>query len=71
MVAERRTAIEKVAEEMCASSNDTISGKRIVEIVDSTGLDAVKATAVEVRLCISIPPGGGGGGGFLPCNLTC
>ena len=52
MVAERRTAIEKVAQEMCASSNDTISGKRIVEIVDSTGLDVVKATAIEVRLTL-------------------
>ena len=41
VVAERKSAIEAIAREMCNSVNDTISGRRIIEIVDSTPKDEV------------------------------
>ena len=44
MVRERRTAIEQIAEEMCSTGNDTIYGRRIVEIIESTALDEVRDT---------------------------
>lgn len=50
MVKQRKTAIEKVAQEMCSAGNDTISGRRIVEIVDSTPLDDIMIDEPEVPL---------------------
>ena len=41
LLAERKSAIEAIACEMCNSGNDTISGRRIIEIVDSTPKDEV------------------------------
>ena len=38
LVTERRSAIEAIAEEMCGTSDDTISGSRIVELIETTPL---------------------------------
>ena len=52
MVAERKSAIEAIAREMCTSGNDTISGRRIVEIVDSTPKDEIASQLPEVHLLL-------------------
>lgn len=57
IVRERRPTIERVADEMCSSSDDTISGSRIVDIIESTPLQLEPATADQVRRCkIYAPP---------------
>ena len=44
LVTERRSAIEAVANEMCGTSDDTISGSRIVELVETTPLQPMIKT---------------------------
>ena len=44
-VRQRRPAIEAVALEMCASSNDTILGHRIVEIIEAADVQPDTAAA--------------------------
>lgn len=48
IVTERRHAIEKVAAEMCRGSDDTISGAKIVEIIESTGVQEQPARQERV-----------------------
>ena len=50
LVTERRSAIEAVANEMCGTSDDTILGSRIVELVETIPLQPmIKAQEGTVR----------------------
>lgn len=51
LVTERRSAIEAVANEMCGTSDDTISGSRIVELIETIPVQAtIKSEEGTVRL---------------------
>lgn len=41
LVHERRKVIEQVAEELCSNSDETVSGERIVELLENTPLEPV------------------------------
>lgn len=49
LVLERRSAIERVAKEICESSDDTISGTRIVQIIESAPMQQEPKEDASVR----------------------
>ncbi|GLI69609.1 hypothetical protein VaNZ11_014276 [Volvox africanus] len=49
LVASRRTAITKVAAEMLAAEDERISGERLVEIIESTPLDALDGEGLDAK----------------------